>query len=128
MCDTNPGGGSYTSVFDLDPGFMTPDFHLEGTVGPSDFATLDWYVDITLDGMGGYSVTYGGTVTGRYGSTQSFEYSFSGTCGELQNDVHTDRFCCEGEGNCSDILGCSDALCLLAFDSGEGFGVNLQLS
>lgn len=127
MCDTS-GETTYTSVFDLSPGFFTPESHLSGSEGPSDFATLDWTCDIVLDGMGGYTLTFAGTVTGRYGSTQSFSYDLTGTCGVLNNARHTDRFCCEGSGHCSDILGCTDANCLLAFDSGEGFGVTMQLS
>lgn len=128
MCDTNPSGGSYTSVFNLSPGFMAPAAHLSGTTGPSDFATLNWYVDITLDGMGGYSASYGGTVTGRYGDSQAFgPYTLAGTCGILASNTHTDRFCGAGSGECTDIFGCS-AKSLLAFDGGFGFSVSLQMS
>lgn len=127
MCDTS-GGGTYTSVFNLSPGFFTPDSHLEGHEGPSDFASLDWTCDIILDGMGGYTMTFAGTVTGRYGSTQDFSYDLSGACGVLNSANHTDRFCGVGSGHCSDILGCTDANSILAFDSGIGFGVSIQFS
>lgn len=134
MCDTGPGVTSYSSVFNLNPSLITStwccdeELHLSGNEGPSDFASLVWYVDIIPDGMGGYSATYGGTVIGRYGGTQGYEYSFSETCGVLRFDEHTDRFCGTGSGNCSDLICGFNIDHVLAFDSGAGFHVVLQIT
>lgn len=136
MCSSNDPNPSWTSVFDLSPDPIdistwqcdTP-LSFSGSEGPSDFATLNWFVDLTPDGFGGYSASYGGTVTGRYGQTQAFNYVFDGDCCEFKRDSHTDRFCGTAFGNCGDLGICGLNIDhILAFDGGAGFEVTLQLS
>ena len=137
ICDTSGSGPTtYTSVFNLSPGYQDisawccdVEFTLSGSEGPSDSATLDWTVTVTPDGMGGYSAVYMGTVTGKYGDSQSFTVNLEGgDCSTLCQENYTGRECGPGGGACGDIYGCTSAKTLLAFDGGPGFGAFIQIN